>query len=76
MSGSQTLEPIGVARDPVDHPERRRVRAHRPEQRGLVAERPEVRQTITAVGEHHRQITDDPPHVVPRTPGLQARQLP
>ena len=42
VSTPQPLEPIGVARDPVDDPERRRVRTDRPEQGGLIAERAEV----------------------------------
>ena len=71
---AQRVQQPRLRRDPVDHPERGRVRRHRPEQRLLVAHRAEIRHALAAVGEHHRQITDHPARVMTATPLLQPRQ--
>jgi hypothetical protein len=54
--GAQRIEQRRLAGDPIDQPERRRVRSDRPEQRLLIPDRAKVRQTVAAVGEHHREI--------------------
>jgi hypothetical protein len=41
-SGAQSLERLRLAREPIDQPERRRVRRQRPEQRLLIAHRAQV----------------------------------
>jgi hypothetical protein len=64
----------GVARDLVDHPKHRRVGRHRTKQRPLVADRPQVRKAVAAVGEHHRQVADDAPGIVPAAPLTHPRQ--
>ena len=71
MRGPETLKAVGVTRDPVDHPERRRRRRDLPEQQALVLKSAEVRQAVPAVGEHHRQIPDHAPKVVAGPPRLQ-----
>lgn len=68
------LKRIRIVGDPFDQPVRGRVRRDRPEQRLPVAQRPQVTQRITAVGEHHRQITDHAPGRVPAGPLAQRRQ--
>ena len=74
------IEQSRVVRDPIDQPKRRRVRRDRPEQRLLITHRPQVRQAVAAVGEHHRQIPDDPARIVPAAslahPRQRARELP
>ena len=60
--------------DPVDRPERGRVRRHRSEQRVLITGRAQVRQALAAIGEHHREIADHPARVMTATPLLEPRQ--
>ena len=67
VSGTQRVQQRRVGGDPVDHPERGRIRRDRPEQRLLVTHRPEVGHALAAVGEHHRQIADHPPRVMSAT---------
>ena len=43
-------------------------RTPHPEQRRLAGERRQVRHAPAAVGQHHRQIAEHPPRLVPRTP--------
>ena len=78
--GAQRVKQCRLGGDPVDQPKRRRVRRDRPEQRLLIADRAQVRQTIAAVGEHHRQITDHPAGVMPSATltnrGQHTRKLP
>ena len=71
---AQRLQQPGLGRDPVDHPERGRVRRHLTEQRLLLADRAEIGHALAAVGEHHRQIADHPARVMAATALLQARQ--
>ena len=68
---TQSIEQARSARDPINHPKRGRRRRRGPEQGSLIADRSQVRQTVTAVGEHHRQITDHPATVM--TAGTQPR---
>jgi hypothetical protein len=64
---TQPVEPVGVAGDLIDHAKRGGVGGDRPEQHLLVADRAQVGQAVTAVGEHHRQVADDPARVVAAT---------
>jgi hypothetical protein len=57
-------------RDPVDHPERGRVRRDLTEQGVLIADRAQVRDTLTTVGEHHREIAEHPARIMATTPLL------
>ena len=61
---AERLEELGLAGDPLDHPIGRRIRGDLAEERRLVAHRAEVCERIAAVGEHHRQVADDPARVV------------
>ena len=70
----QHVHQPGVGRDPIDHPERRRVRRDGTEQRLLIAHRPEIGHALAAVGQHHRQVPNHPARVMPTTSLLQARQ--
>jgi hypothetical protein len=45
-----------------------------PEQIGLIAHRTQIRQTIAAIGEHHRQIADHAPRIVPAIVLAQPRE--
>jgi hypothetical protein len=74
VRAAQPLEQLRLRRDPVDHPERRRIRGHYAEQRLLVTHRAEVADALTAVGEHRRQITDHPARIVTPAALLQASQ--
>ena len=65
-----------LRRDPVNHPERRRVRRHGPEQRQLLTDRAEIRDALAAVDEHHREIADHPARVMTATPLLDRPQPP
>jgi len=65
---TQRIEQTRCAGDPVDHPERRRRRSGRPEQHGLITDRSQVRQAVTAVSEHHRQITDHAAAIMAASP--------
>jgi hypothetical protein len=64
---AQSVEQLGLCRDTVDQPKRGRVRGDRAEQRLLIAHHAQIRQTVPAVSEHHRQITDHPPWIVAAT---------
>jgi hypothetical protein len=46
---------VGVI-DPVDHPPRGGVAGHLPEQFVLIPQSRQVRQSISTIGDHHRQI--------------------
>ncbi len=70
----ERVEQPGRRRDPVNDPERGRVRRHRPEQRVLVTHRSEIGKAVSAVGEHHRQVADHAPGIVPGLALLQTRQ--
>ena len=65
---AQRIEQTRRGRDPVDHPERGGRRRRRPEQNGLIANRSQIGQTVTAVGEHHRQIPNHPTAVMAAGP--------
>jgi hypothetical protein len=71
---AQPLDQPGLRGDPLDHSKRGRVRADRPEQRLLIAQRCEVRDALATIGEHHRQIANHPPRIVPRAAFLHPRQ--
>jgi hypothetical protein len=73
-SGPQRSQQRRIAGDPVDHPKRRGVGGDRPEQRLLVADRAQIGQAIAAVGQHHRQIPDDPAGIVAPTAFTHRRQ--
>jgi len=77
--GAQRLKRGGVAGEPVDQPERGRVGGDRAEQRLLIAHRAQVREAVTTVGEHHREIPDHAPRIVPapalRHAGQRTREL-
>jgi hypothetical protein len=60
--------------DPLDHPERGRVRRHRPEQHALLTSHAQVRDALAAVGEHHRELPDHHPRVMTTTALLEPRQ--
>ena len=62
---AQRIKQCRLAPDPIDQPERRRVRSDRTEQRLLIPDRPKIRQAIAAVGEHHREIPNHPAWVMP-----------
>ena len=74
---TQSIEQARCARNPIDHPKRGRRRRGRPEQHGLITDRTQVRQAVTAVSEHHRQITDHPAAVMAAgpQPGLTDRDV-
>ena len=59
----------------MDEPKRRGGRRDIAEQRLLITERTEICQAVTAIAEHHREITDHAALIVPRLPLLQTRQL-
>ena len=63
---AQGIEQLGLSGDPLDHPVGGRIRGDLAEQGRLVAHRAEVAERIAAVGEHHRQVTDDAAGVVAR----------
>jgi len=50
--------------DRVDHPKRRGGRRHLPEQVELIAQRAQVGQAVSAIGEHHHQITQHDARIV------------
>lgn len=66
----------GLRGDPVDHPERRRVRRDHLEQRLLTADGGEIGHALAAVGKHHRQIPDHPSRIMPTPTLLHAGQAP
>src|SRR5208282_6467876 len=74
MGGAQRVQQLRLRRDPVDHPERRRIRGDRAEQRFLLTDRPEIRHALPAIGEHHRQITEHPARVMATAALLEAGQ--
>ncbi|HEV7161821.1 MAG TPA: hypothetical protein VGN25_01065 [Solirubrobacteraceae bacterium] len=74
MSRPQHHQALRVTGDPIDEPKRRRGRRDTPKQRLLIAEHPKVSQTVSAISEHHRQVTNHTTLIVPRTPLLQARK--
>jgi hypothetical protein len=61
-------------RDPVNYPERGRVRSDRAEQRLLLANRTQVRDTLAAISEHHSKVADHPARIMTTPPLLQSRQ--
>ena len=65
-----------VAVDRLEHPPHRRIRRHRPEQVRLLTQHGDVGQTVTAVGEHHRQLRQHDPRIVRRAtpPGVRHRR--
>jgi len=65
---THSIEQARCAHDPIDHPKRGRRRRRGPEQRGLIRNRTQISQAITAVSEHHRQITDHPSAVMTARP--------
>jgi hypothetical protein len=73
VRGTQLLQEL-LGGDPVDDPERGRVRRHLPEQRLLIAHRAEIRHALPAVRQHHCQIPDHPPRIMPTTPLLERSQ--
>jgi hypothetical protein len=75
-SGAQRVEQARVSSDPIDHPERRRVRGDRPEQHLLVTDCAQVGQTVAAIGQHHCQVPDHAARIVPAAPLAHARQRP
>ncbi len=68
---SDAIEVLGVDRG--DHTPGGRVRGDCAVQIDLIAQRPQVRQAVAAVGEHHRQVAQDPPGIVGRG-GLSGRR--
>jgi hypothetical protein len=68
---SQPVQPVGLGRDLVDHPERGRLRRDAPEQGRLVTQRAQVGQAVTAVSKHHREIANHPARVMTATPPTQ-----
>src|SRR5450759_2621453 len=75
VSGTQPLKALWVTRDPIDHSKRRRAGGDVTEQRLLVTNRTQISQTLPAIGEHHRKITNHTAQVVAGAPLLQTRQL-
>jgi hypothetical protein len=55
-----------VAMDRVEHTPHRRVRADRAEQVGLLAQHGDVGQAVTAIGKHHRKVSQHDPRIVRR----------
>ena len=60
--------------DRQQHPPRGRHRRHLPEQGWLASQRGQVRDAPTTVGEHHRQVAEHPPRLMPATPLAGARE--
>jgi hypothetical protein len=71
---TQRIKQLGLVGDPVDQPERRRVRRDLTEQRRLITDRPQVRETVAAIREHHREIPDHATGVMPSTPLSNVRE--
>jgi hypothetical protein len=67
-SGPQRAQQLRVGGDGIDDPKRRGVRRDLAEQRLLVAHGAQIRKAVAAVGEHHREVADDPAGVVPAAP--------
>jgi hypothetical protein len=76
MRYADRVQHAWCGRDPVDDPERRRVRRHLPEQRILLTDRTQIRDALAAVDQHHRQVPDHPARVMTTTPLLDPRKPP
>lgn len=74
MRSGQPVQQPGRGRDLIDDSKRGRVRRYRPEQRVLIAHRAHVGEAVSAVSEHHREVTDHAARIVTGPPLLQTRQ--
>ena len=73
--GTRLADPVKLRlADREQHPPRRRNRRNVPEQRRLTGQHREVRDAPSAVGDHHRQIAENPAGIVTGTPLPGARQ--
>jgi hypothetical protein len=56
-----------VAMDRVEHPPHRRIRRHHAKQLWLLTQHGNISQAVTAIGEHHRQLSQHNSRIVCRT---------